>query len=498
MNAIQEIITIMSESDKQAFAAYLKQQNKGREGQNLKLFKSFETDITKQEKIVKPFGKSEAAYHALRKRLYDALVEFMANRAFETDTSDNHEVLRLLVVSTVFFEHKLYKEAFKCLAKAESKAAAMENFSLLNEIYHTHIQFAHFGVAENLDEILGKFTANREKMQQEEQMNIAYAVLRRELGEIYHKGKVIDFTAFIRQLLEKQGVSPDALTYKSLYQILFIANEYASINNNFSLVEPFMEQSYSFISGREEQAEKHLYYHINILYLLANMHFRNFRYSESEAVLQKMAQQLEKQNRRYYDRFAMRYFMLLALNKQYLGIPSVAINTAEKALKSHTNADPADLNDLRLCLIVFQLQLTDRTAFKHMREFSRTESWYEKRMGMDWAIKKRLVEILLHVDFKNIELALSLVKSFRKRYRKYLESVKEQRVMDFLKTVEHYINYPESANTEAFAEGVEQLIESAQEEGADIFVISFLGWLEAKSIGKNIYDTPRLSGSIFA
>jgi hypothetical protein len=282
MNAVQEIINIMSGDDKQAFTAYLNRKNKRKDAVNIILFKSLETDDINLQNLLQKKLKSADAYHALRKRLYDSLIEFTGKRKFETDTSAEHEVLRLLITAKVFFEHKLYKEGFKCLAKAEGKAAALEHFSLLNEIYHTSIQFSHFNPSAGLDSIIEKFNENRKNMEKEEQMNIAYALLRRELAEIYHKGKVIDFRLFIKETMEQQGVSADALTFKSLYQILFIANEYASLNSNFKLVEPFMESAYSFITAKENLGEKQLYYHIYILYLLANMHFRNGRFSESE------------------------------------------------------------------------------------------------------------------------------------------------------------------------------------------------------------------------
>lgn len=481
MNALEDIVHIMSNDDKQAFVGYLNKKNKRKDVQNIKLFNLIETDDIYLQ-------KNTDAYHALRKRLYDSLIEFTGNRRFMTDTSQEHEVMRLLVAARVFFEHKLYKEAFKCLAKAEGKAIDMEHFGLLNDIYHTHIQFAHFDASANLDAAIEKFSANRKMMEQEEQMNIAYALLRRELTDIYHKGKIIDFRAFIKDTMERQDVSADALTFKSLYQILFIANEYASINSNYKLVEPFMQSAYKFMADKEDLSERHLYYHIYILYLLANMHFRNGRFNESEAFLQKMEEQMQKEGSRYYVRFCMRYFLLLSLNKNYSGNPGAATGIAEKALKNHKDADVADVNDLRLALLVFYLQQCDRSALKLMIQFDHSDSWYEKKMGMDWAIKKKLVEVLLHIEFENTELALSLIKSFKRRYKKYLAEVKENRVLVYVNVVETYIMKPESITGEKFLRPLKSLMGLVETGIEDIFVISFIGWLKAKAEKKPVYD----------
>lgn len=484
MNALEDIISIMNDNDKKAFISYLDKKNKRNDVQNIKLFKLLQTDDINSKNKIK---KGNDAYHALRKRLYDSLIDFMANRTFEKDTSDEHEVLRLLVVSRTFFEHKLVKTAYKCLAKAEAKALRLENFNLLNEIYQAQIQFAHLDPGFDLDNVLHKFKANRVKRNAEEQLNLAYAYVRKELSEIYHKGKIVNLYDLITDALQKFGISlDDVLTFKSLYQILFVANEYASIHNDYSLVEPFLKKAYSFIAKNEQLAERHLYYHIYILYFMANIHFRNRRYSLSKEYLELMHRQMGKQNVEYYWRFYTRYCLLLSLNENYAGNADKAMSIAQQALVKNKKADPLELNDVRLSVVVFCMQQHNRDAVKFIRDFAHTDAWYEKKMGMDWTIKKGLVEILLHIDLENTELALSRLKSFKKRYKKYLNEANESRVLNYINLIERYINKPEITKVPDYKEAVEQLKDN---EGQDIFVLSFVGWLMAKVYKKPVYET---------
>jgi hypothetical protein len=412
----------------------------------------------------------------------------MANRTFVNNTGEAHEVLRLLVVSRLFLEHKLTGTAFKCLAKAKAKAFDLEHFSLLNEIYHTQIQYAHLNPQLSLDRLIEKFTANKAKLDREEQLNLGYALLRRELADIMHKGKVIDFRDFILNTMGSLGVSLDEiLTFKSLYQILFIANEYASLNSNFTLVEPFVQKSYNFIRGKEEMADKQLYYHIYILYFMANIHFRNRRFKESEATLEVMHVQMQQQSKRYYPLFCLRYSLLLSLNKNYKGEPEDALDIADKALKDASKkADITDVNDLRLAIIVFCLQQENGLVSRYMRQYTHSDSWYEKKLGMVYAIRKSLVEILMHIQFENTELALSRLKSFKRRYKKYLAEVNETRVMDYVLLVEKYVLKPEIATTSAFRLKGEAMAKPEVQE--DIFVLSFIGWLLAKAYKKPVYE----------
>lgn len=491
MNALQEISNMMNDVEKKAFIQYLSKKNKRKDTVNIELFNSLKTDDIKFKNNTLENKKSTDAYHALRKRLYDNMINFMANRSFENDSSEENTILRFIVVSRLFFEHKLIKTAFKCLAKAEHIALSIEHFSLLNEIYLTQIQFAHFNLSEPIEKIIAKSKANKKQLEYEEQLNLGYAVLRRELAAIYHEGRIVDFQALIKNTIETHGISlKQGLTFKSLYQILFIANEYASINNNYSLIQPFVVKSYRFISKKTDLTDRHLYYHIYILYFIANFYFRNGQFTESLNYLNLMFTELQKQSDKYYQRFCLRYFLLLAFNENYLGNAQKAIEIAEKSLSSNKKTDPNDSNDIRLMLIVFYIQQNaGRNAVKEMAKLNHTDSWYEKKMGMDWTIKKCLVEILLHAQQENIELALSRIKSFKRRYKKYLLTVNEERVVQYLLFVEQYVMKPEIIQTKKFQKAIEDFIITAQNGPKDIVIMSFLSWLLAKVRQKSIYET---------
>lgn len=486
MNALEAIINIMDNDDKRAFISYLDKKNRRYDVKNIKLFKLLQTDdINTKNKIV----KNNDAYHALRKRLYDSLIDFMGNRAFEKGTSDENEVLRLLVVSRTFFEHKLVKTAYKCLAKAEIKAARLENYNFLNDIYSAQIHFAHLDPEFDLDAVLDKFKANRVKRNAEEQLNLAYAYVRKELSDIYHKGKIVNLYDLITDALQKFDISLDEeLIFKSLYQILFVANEYASIQNDYSLIESFLNRAYEFITKNEQLAERHLYYHIYILYFMANMHFRNRRYALSKEYLELMHGQMLMQKKEYYNRFYNRYSLLLALNENYEGNADKAIEIMQVVMADSKSADPSESNDIRLSIVVFYIQQQHyRDAAKHMRDFNHTEAWYEKKMGMDWTIKKCLIELLLHIDLENTEIALTRIKGLKKRYKNYLEQVNESRVLQFAALIEQYIKKPEIITTDSFKSKVESLIDNNTKQ--DVFVLSYIGWLTAKVNKTPTYDT---------
>jgi hypothetical protein len=103
-----------------------------------------------------------------------------------------------------------------------------------------------------------------------------------------------------------------------------------------------------------------------------------------------------------------------------------------------------------------------------------------------WTIRKSLLEILIHIQFKHIDLATLKLKSFVGRYKKYLLNVKENRVIDFVKLVEKYLLNPTIIQVKSFREAVEALVKN--EENKDLFVMGFLAWLKALVMSQNPYQ----------
>src|SRR5690606_6109959 len=195
--------------------------NKRTDVKNLQLLDFIKTDDINKLKKLYGTSKNRDAYHALRKRLHDSLLFFLSNKVFERDNSEAHEALRLLVVGRFLLENHLPKAGFKCLHRAEQKAQLLEQFSLLNEILQTRLQYAYLDPKANLEILIERLMCNQNKMQQEAKFEIAYAFLRSELQDIHLKAKIVDLNNLVSGALRKYAISlSELLSFKSLYQIL--------------------------------------------------------------------------------------------------------------------------------------------------------------------------------------------------------------------------------------------------------------------------------------
>ncbi|MBE9584668.1 hypothetical protein IM792_09445 [Mucilaginibacter sp. JRF] len=486
MDSLSELINLLNTADKQLFRQYLQRKNKRNDVKNLQLLDLIETDDIASLNKLYTSQKNNDAYHALRKRLQDSLLLFLSQKTFENSHSETYDALRLVVVGRFLLENDVPKIAFKCLDKAERLAQHLEQFNLLNELLLLKLQYAHLPGAEGFEALTTRFMRNQADMQREARLNMVYAVLRQELQQIHLKGKIVNLTSLMIATIRKYKISAqDLMTYKSVYQILFIANEYAAIQQNYGLIARYISRTKLFIQSQAHKKQPYLFYHISILYLLANFHLRQKHFTTSASYLKEMID-LMNTNSRYYTLFYLRHQLLAGLNLFYTGFATDAIALLQRSLAEakHTSK-PEDIEDLRICLAMFLALCNDRGSLKQLTLLTRTDAWYEKKMGMLWTIRKNLMEILVQAQFSNIELAMSRLNSFRRRYKKYLIKTSEERVLLYLKLVEKYLLKPDVIFDEAYKRSVTEM--ATQAENNDIFTLSFIAWLMARWEKKGAY-----------
>ncbi|NER14957.1 hypothetical protein GWK08_15985 [Leptobacterium flavescens] len=481
MNLLESMIPSLSDEEKKSFVLYLRQKNKRADTKNIALFRLLEK--RKKDLSTELYTNGNGpAYHSLRKRLFENLIDFIAQQNFSRDKSEEMDIQKLILAANYLFEQKQYQVGVKTLDKAEKKAEKLELFSVLNDIYNLQIQFSHFYSDTPLKIITQKFRVNQKRVLNEQRLNMGYAILREELKKLQFEGKVVDLQQLIENTIEQLQISlKEVLTFKSLYQIMFITNEYAAISKEYHSIESFLRKSYDYIIEKESLTGKHLYYHIYILYFMANVFFRNRKFAESMEYTEKMEEQMQKNRYKYYNRFVPKHALLSSLNHCYSGKIDTAIQITSSVLETSYQHDMAEIFDLRLSLALYYFQKTDfRQVSGIFKGFYHTDNWYEKKVGIEWAIKKNLMELILHLELENIELCVSRMQSFKRRYLDYLKALKEKHLLNFVSVLDKTILFPSDLNPARIPD---------LNENEDIFTLSFYAWLKAKQNKKDPYDT---------
>ena len=477
MKGLIAIIAVLSEEEKRDFLLHLGRKNRRTDTKNTTLFKLI--DAGKTENIdVLLYGKpAKNSYHALCKRLQDSLIDFVASNSFAGETSEELETLKLLLASRIFFERKQYKIAFKTLERAENFAKLTDMYSILNEIYHTKLQYAHLNSRLIFSESIQAAEENMRLYQQDFRLNKALAVIKSELKHENH-GSIYELiqTSFS----EFQIKIDTALTYKSLFQLMEITATAARLQSDYYSIAPFMLQTYEIIKQKGDFKDKHRFYHISILNLLAITHFRNKKFERSIEFANKMEIEMKKGNRNLYKRFLVKLVIIKALNLNYTGKAKLAIPLLTKFKN--------EALDLKLLLVMCMFQQSEfALAYQNLRALYHSDVWYEKKTGKIWVIKKNIIEILLLIEMDKLDLVLGRLLSFKRRFAKFLGEIGEQRVLTFMNLVNRYYENPVAVISSDFKDEVEHSFDWLEKEQEDIFVMSFYAWLKAKMQREDIY-----------
>lgn len=477
MNEISMIIDTLSAEERQDFLLRAKRKNRRTDVKNRQLFQLIASGKT-VDLDSKLYGKSaKNAYHALCKRLRDSLIDYVASKSFSTESSEELAALKLLLASRIFFEQQQPKIAFKTLGKAEKVAKQSDVYAILNEIYHTKIQYAHLSKTLVLDDIIRSAAENLKRFQQEFQLNQAYAVIKRELKKEGAASKMLVLRTFSKFDIELD----ETLTYKSLYQLMEITAVTATLQRDFKSAAPFMTELYQIVNRKSHLSGKHRYYHILILHLMGITAFRNKQFAESMRFTQAMETQMQQEHNKYRIRFAEKLTMLKALNQYYTGEAQPAFDL----LNGH-KGNSLDISLLLAVCLFHQSRFSD--AYQTLRTFKHSDDWYTKKMGWTWVLKKNMIEILVLIELDKLDMVLLKLQRFRRHFSKKLQDIGEKRVLVFTGFVERYYENPKEVSSPGFHKKVEKSFDWLGREAEDIFVLSFYAWLKAKMIGGDLYQ----------
>ncbi|MBU2995909.1 hypothetical protein KO500_05670 [Cellulophaga baltica] len=487
MNVIVAIISTLSIEDRKAFVNLLSKKNKRKDTKNIQLFKLLESQPNAKDIDVQLYGKSaKGAYHALSKRLFDSLIDFVATKNFEGEQTQEMEIIKLLLASRILFEQKAFKVALKIIKKAELKAKQYELYSILNEIYYTRIQYAHLDKTIALNDLISRFKSNKLLCQQEENLNLFYATVQNQL---LTKSKSVSET--MSRTLAKFDLSiENGLSYRSLFKIVEINNKAATITRNFYSILPFIEKVNKEIELKKKLSEKHLFYHIQILYYIANSYFRNKEFETSVEYLDKMYSEMQKQNKTYYSRFLPQYTLVRILNYNYTGQAKNALNLINSFDFTIHKQQISYLLDLKLttAMILFQ-QNEHKQAFKVIKEFNHSDNWYTQKAGEIWVVKKNMTEIIFYLESENIDLAESRIKSFRKKHGEFLTTIGETRVLNFLSLATQYFYNKQKNESNYFMKKIKNKLSAENYKNEDLFIQTFYAWLKSKVLKLDVYQT---------
>lgn len=469
------LLNILEKDQKNQFLGYLKSKSKVKSVKSVALFKAVrlgaETDF--ENKI------GSSAFRGVKKRLLDNLVNFLADDILKKEVSEEIRIIKQLVVARKVLEFGYFKEGFKMLAKIESRASAIDHFSLLTEIYHSQIQYSYHELGPNQEELFDALLANSKAQLNQEKLNMAFAFIKKGLKHTE------DIKAFINKAYETFEVDTnEGFNYKSLFQLAEIANSEGAYTNDYYSVNLFFEDKLESIEGSKIDVPKHYTYKVDLMLSLANIYLRKRDFEKCRRYIQKTNEVLplcpsEFQRWRLYQ-----LSTLTALCHNYTGQQAKGINL----LEGLTFVDlKAAYGHLSLASFYFQSGRLKETK-QILSNYVRSDSYYEQHIDREWVLNKIYIEVLTAIEQGDIDYAGTRMNSLIRRYATYFKAQKNSHVLPFIKLVRYYCRYPEEVASEQFAQRVEKTIKWKPSEQEDLFLMSVFAWLKAKMTKRPVYE----------
>lgn len=482
---VKEVISLQSPKGMSRFIAHLKKRNKRSDVKNVALYKAYLN--SEEQHILNEVGSN--AFNALKKRLTDQLVDFVASEVLSKELSLENKVIKHLVLSRKLFSSGHIKSGFTFLRKAEKMALRFDHFSLLNEIYHTMIEYSHKVEGIDQNELFLKLIKNNEQFMVEEQLGVLFASMQKQFNSFSHGAIPPSLKEMFDDGFSSFKIKPEGiLNFRSLNQLCVLSDLYASQTRTYHQLDLFFEKLIPQVQGTDKDSEKTLGYHIELLYGMANIYFRKKDRKKSLHYLNLMGAQMERYDSKYAALWNARHLNLMALNFNFSG-DSLKGSTLLTAALSDGKLKEEDALLLKLTLAMIRFQQGELSTVRQViKSIHKTDAWLLKHMGNEWVYNFKTMEVLLYIELEDDLLAASKVLSFQRKYRKHFEGDKFNPLPPFLELIKTVINYPDVLHTEEFVVQVESSIPWKGEE-EDFFNICIYSWLKAKMKKAPLYET---------
>lgn len=456
---------------------YIEEKNKRKDVKNIALLHAIKTnDINEIQKLYPDLKNNKSAYHALRKRLTDIILRFVSEQ-LPAHTIDNNECKKLIELSKYLYQNNIPILAQKMLRKAEQIAIAASNYLLINEVYTTWLQYQRFHQHESLDILTQKLQANQYLIIQDSNLAIAYAHLSARIQQIQLQHEPINLTDLIIHTMQYYNIDLErTLTLKSIVKILDIANEYAAIYQDYSIIERFVNKVQLSLSHKHLLAQEQIQYLLQTLYYLANYQLRIQNHEESLRYLAEMQATISARTNLPID-FQLKHNMLLSLNHFFKGEVMVAKSILESSITTYKQdlATPVIIHDIHACLALYTCMQQDKACLKYISLLTQSDLYYEENLGLLWVIKKNLMEIIAYIQFEYIDLAFSRITSFKRRYQQFLKKTGEERVLTYVKLLEQFLQQPQCIHTKKYQDAVHSIFKNSLTQ--DIFNNCYYSWI---------------------
>lgn len=495
MDNLQQIIHTFTPDEQKSFRRFIQRNRYKSSRVDLKLYSILqrnEKEMDNHGVMKQLYGHVDNpnAYHGVRKRLTQHLNDFITIKQLDEQESGLSSITKNLVLIRHLFEHNLRNLAWKYLKKSERMAQKGEWVAALQSIYDLQIEFYNAKYAHHtLEQLVDLRMENNQWVQHEQNLNIIGSMVKQAYEKVKVAAEDVDLITLADDLIQQFEMDA-ALAQRPqlMYKFLMITRQVILANKAFYSFEPYLEENYNQLKadGFFEQNQEQ---YVHILYVLAHTYYRNKKFNRAVETLKELHEALKISKKGIYNQYIPKYILLYAACENFKGNLELAIEVLE-SFAPNVFMDREELLNIKLNQSVYYFQEKEfKKANQLILQIGHTDKWLEKNIGVEWKLKKNMIEIIYQIELERPEIALDRINSLQKTHRKLFQLPVYQRVTVFLNLLKKYIQDPEVVKTQAFLDTVEVSFEWIEIEQEDLQAMSYYAWLKSKMEQKDFYTT---------
>ena len=492
MDTLKSIVKTMKPQEQKDFRMFIHNQKKLEKRKDLDLFDLLSNGDEHKNLELALYGKpNKVAYHAVRKRLTHKLTDFIVLKRLEEDTTSSSSLMGLISLAKYFFERRSDELGWGYLQSAENKAAATEQFDLMNTIYLLQIEHWHGEFAADIHTIIEKRAENKLLLDEDERATIACSLIKKELQKTVLEGKEVDFEGITRLILSSYNLTNALIKRpKLLYNILSITRSTILAKKDFYSFEPYLIQQYNKAKAQFGFSRNNHFYKLNLVYMISHVLYRNRKFDKAAAYLEEMKEDLYAHNSSHIMLFYSKYILLSAAVNCYRGNLQHAIGLLTEGIGDNTGRfSSEDKVKLQINLSIYYFMAGElKKTIKTGMSFAHSDKWFEKNLGKEWVFKKQIMEVIVQVELDNQEIALNRIRALERVSAGIFNNPLYSRAKSFLELIKKMIIDPLNFNTEDTQTKIDKYLTVVPEEKEDLQAMTFYAWLKAKFLQRNYYE----------
>jgi hypothetical protein len=427
-------------------------------------------------------------YYRLRNKLLENIEKSLAFYHFKY--KDSIHAYYDIQLSIMFRERGGYQLALYFLKKAEKKAKELDQFNILEQIYHEYSLLALKDIEIDIEDILLRRKSNLEKVKIQRRNTEAVAIITQQLKKSNfsrEKASVIDMLEKTQKSIEEtaeifHSAEGKIQIFRTVSALLLQKEAYGQlVNYARNTIQDFEARN---LFNNDNHAERLL-----MRLWLINALFKTSRFSDAETELENFEKEMAMYRRQNYYTYLFHYTntrinVLKALGKTNEAGELIMEALGTKELRSEPEHElylMRSLADQHFILRDYAQALQVLAGIKKLPGY---------RLLQDVSsMYLELFEMVVHVDNGNYGFLPEHLKDFKKSHRKLLKSSLHERVSLFLEILEKINTAAEKgklANLKQQLPQLQTMFADGEQGGNEIILYDV--YAQAKASGANYYD----------